>query len=168
MTDKGIEWFIIKNTLLLRCKGTWISILLYFEGFTVSIYQKYAVFYVFKGSFLLAAFFIDVLAGYNGTIFAYGQTASGKTHTMEVWRAFYFWSKPFSLWFCDWSIKILNIATNAQCKMEMGRSEFAFRMNVFMDINFFHITSWQNETTFAEVFSFFSTLRLVTLPKRMR
>ncbi|KAM8976683.1 kinesin heavy chain isoform 3-T3 [Pelodytes ibericus] len=25
----------------------------------------------------------DVLAGYNGTIFAYGQTASGKTHTME-------------------------------------------------------------------------------------
>ena len=22
--------------------------------------------------------------GYNGTIFAYGQTASGKTHTMEV------------------------------------------------------------------------------------
>lgn len=27
---------------------------------------------------------LDVLAGYNGTIFAYGQTASGKTHTMEV------------------------------------------------------------------------------------
>uniref|UniRef100_A0A8C9TM68 Kinesin-like protein n=1 Tax=Scleropages formosus TaxID=113540 RepID=A0A8C9TM68_SCLFO len=26
----------------------------------------------------------DVLAGYNGTIFAYGQTSSGKTHTMEV------------------------------------------------------------------------------------
>ena len=26
----------------------------------------------------------DVLSGYNGTIFAYGQTASGKTHTMEV------------------------------------------------------------------------------------
>lgn len=26
----------------------------------------------------------DVLAGYNGTIFAYGQTTSGKTHTMEV------------------------------------------------------------------------------------
>ena len=25
----------------------------------------------------------DVLKGYNGTIFAYGQTASGKTHTME-------------------------------------------------------------------------------------
>uniref|UniRef100_A0A8C5GCQ2 Kinesin-like protein n=1 Tax=Gouania willdenowi TaxID=441366 RepID=A0A8C5GCQ2_GOUWI len=25
----------------------------------------------------------DVLCGYNGTIFAYGQTASGKTHTME-------------------------------------------------------------------------------------
>lgn len=27
---------------------------------------------------------LDVLGGYNGTIFAYGQTASGKTHTMEV------------------------------------------------------------------------------------
>lgn len=26
----------------------------------------------------------DVLTGYNGTIFAYGQTSSGKTHTMEV------------------------------------------------------------------------------------
>lgn len=29
-------------------------------------------------------FLTDVLAGYNGTIFAYGQTSSGKTHTMEV------------------------------------------------------------------------------------
>ncbi|CAO2597495.1 Kinesin heavy chain isoform 5C [Lemmus lemmus] len=27
--------------------------------------------------------FTDVLEGYNGTIFAYGQTSSGKTHTME-------------------------------------------------------------------------------------
>ena len=27
--------------------------------------------------------FTDVLSGYNGTIFAYGQTSSGKTHTME-------------------------------------------------------------------------------------
>lgn len=26
----------------------------------------------------------DVLEGYNGTIFAYGQTSSGKTHTMEA------------------------------------------------------------------------------------
>lgn len=25
----------------------------------------------------------DVLQGFNGTIFAYGQTSSGKTHTME-------------------------------------------------------------------------------------
>lgn len=25
----------------------------------------------------------DVLSGFNGTIFAYGQTSSGKTHTME-------------------------------------------------------------------------------------
>lgn len=29
-------------------------------------------------------FSLDVLEGYNGTIFAYGQTSSGKTHTMEV------------------------------------------------------------------------------------
>ena len=28
-------------------------------------------------------FCLDVLMGYNGTIFAYGQTSSGKTHTME-------------------------------------------------------------------------------------
>ena len=28
-------------------------------------------------------YFSDVLNGYNGTIFAYGQTSSGKTHTME-------------------------------------------------------------------------------------
>lgn len=36
---------------------------------------------VYKG----AAYHIvqDVLSGYNGTIFAYGQTSSGKTHTME-------------------------------------------------------------------------------------
>ncbi|CAJ0941918.1 unnamed protein product, partial [Mesorhabditis belari] len=36
---------------------------------------------VYKGS----AYHIvqDVLSGYNGTIFAYGQTSSGKTHTME-------------------------------------------------------------------------------------
>lgn len=35
---------------------------------------------------LICCFFllIDVLCGYNGTIFAYGQTSSGKTHTMEV------------------------------------------------------------------------------------
>lgn len=26
----------------------------------------------------------DVLSGFNGTIFAYGQTSSGKTFTMEV------------------------------------------------------------------------------------
>lgn len=25
----------------------------------------------------------NVLEGYNGTIFAYGQTGTGKTHTME-------------------------------------------------------------------------------------
>lgn len=35
-------------------------------------------------SFSCFFLFIDVLCGYNGTIFAYGQTSSGKTHTMEV------------------------------------------------------------------------------------
>lgn len=34
--------------------------------------------------FCILIVFADVLSGYNGTIFAYGQTASGKTHTMEV------------------------------------------------------------------------------------
>ena len=33
--------------------------------------------------FFFFLFFLDVLMGYNGTIFAYGQTSSGKTHTME-------------------------------------------------------------------------------------
>ena len=32
----------------------------------------------------LVLFSLDVLSGYNATIFAYGQTSSGKTHTMEV------------------------------------------------------------------------------------
>ena len=35
---------------------------------------------------ILSFLFSDVLSGYNGTIFAYGQTSSGKTHTMEVSR----------------------------------------------------------------------------------
>lgn len=34
----------------------------------------------------------DVLSGYNGTVFAYGQTSSGKTHTMEVILIFNVWS----------------------------------------------------------------------------
>lgn len=34
--------------------------------------------------FLLLLLSLDVLSGYNATIFAYGQTSSGKTHTMEV------------------------------------------------------------------------------------
>mmetsp|Transcript_39127 Transcript_39127/g.87536 ORF Transcript_39127/g.87536 Transcript_39127/m.87536 type:complete len:187 (-) Transcript_39127:63-623(-) len=33
--------------------------------------------------FVAAPITEDVLAGYNATIFAYGQTSSGKTHTME-------------------------------------------------------------------------------------
>lgn len=44
-------------------------------------------FFLLKNKFCQRAnfnVFIDVLMGYNGTIFAYGQTSSGKTHTMEV------------------------------------------------------------------------------------
>ena len=36
-----------------------------------------------KGLHSTLFFIPDVLNGYNGTIFAYGQTSSGKTHTME-------------------------------------------------------------------------------------
>ena len=38
---------------------------------------------LFAVSILYQYFCLDVLSGYNGTIFAYGQTSSGKTHTME-------------------------------------------------------------------------------------
>lgn len=37
-----------------------------------------------KWVFVFSLMCADVLEGYNGTIFAYGQTSSGKTHTMEV------------------------------------------------------------------------------------
>ena len=44
-----------------------------------------AMFYFhFKLMTVTYCLFVDVLNGYNGTIFAYGQTASGKTHTIEV------------------------------------------------------------------------------------
>ena len=36
-----------------------------------------------NGWLLMATVVVDVLSGFNGTIFAYGQTSSGKTHTME-------------------------------------------------------------------------------------
>lgn len=39
---------------------------------------------VMERKMCVCVFFSDVLGGYNGTIFAYGQTSSGKTHTMEV------------------------------------------------------------------------------------
>ncbi|KAK3865873.1 hypothetical protein Pcinc_028540 [Petrolisthes cinctipes] len=42
-----------------------------------------SVFKVIKTFAYLYSFFMYVLNGYNGTIFAYGQTSSGKTHTME-------------------------------------------------------------------------------------
>ena len=40
----------------------------------------------------------DVLGGYNATIFAYGQTASGKTHTMEVRVVNAFLQPPQLMW----------------------------------------------------------------------
>lgn len=44
--------------------------------------QQFTVFHIFP--FCPHFINVDVLGGYNGTIFAYGQTSSGKTHTMEV------------------------------------------------------------------------------------
>ena len=38
--------------------------------------------FFFVSSFLIYQWGIGVLEGFNGTIFAYGQTSSGKTHTM--------------------------------------------------------------------------------------
>ncbi len=37
---------------------------------------------IYKSSLFIAYFPRDVLEGYNGTIFAYGQSGSGKTFTM--------------------------------------------------------------------------------------
>ena len=42
------------------------------------------ILFVFSSNYCMCNFLTDVLNGYNGTIFAYGQTSSGKTHTMEV------------------------------------------------------------------------------------
>uniref|UniRef100_A0AAX7UEX6 Kinesin-like protein n=1 Tax=Astatotilapia calliptera TaxID=8154 RepID=A0AAX7UEX6_ASTCA len=43
----------------------------------------------------------DVLCGYNGTIFAYGQTSSGKTHTMEVnFLLMKYIKLEFTVWLC--------------------------------------------------------------------
>jgi kinesin family protein 5 len=33
--------------------------------------------------YILFRSFLGVLEGFNGTVFAYGQTSSGKTHTMQ-------------------------------------------------------------------------------------
>uniref|UniRef100_A0A8C4ZV31 Kinesin-like protein n=1 Tax=Gadus morhua TaxID=8049 RepID=A0A8C4ZV31_GADMO len=54
----------------------------------------------------------DVLGGYNGTIFAYGQTSSGKTHTMEVVKIhlliFFISEKPSGTW---WSFHAMPLAS---------------------------------------------------------
>lgn len=55
--------------------------------YTVSGYQKIFVtlqLRLFISCSYCVCVCVDVLGGYNGTIFAYGQTSSGKTHTMEV------------------------------------------------------------------------------------
>lgn len=44
----------------------------------------YVTFVTFTSCLPVCSVVADVLGGYNGTIFAYGQTSSGKTHTMEV------------------------------------------------------------------------------------
>ena len=74
------------------CAQTFALQKLFFQG-KVYVYDK-----VFKPNstqeqvYMDAAYHIvqDVLSGYNGTIFAYGQTSSGKTHTMEVWLCCFF------------------------------------------------------------------------------
>uniref|UniRef100_A0A4W5NLA2 Kinesin-like protein n=1 Tax=Hucho hucho TaxID=62062 RepID=A0A4W5NLA2_9TELE len=76
--------------------NSYLAYLLPLLPITVFILKVVGVFLIFKlglktffhfCNFLKLSWFpsvyIDVLGGYNGTIFAYGQTASGKTHTME-------------------------------------------------------------------------------------
>uniref|UniRef100_A0A671Q1L8 Kinesin-like protein n=1 Tax=Sinocyclocheilus anshuiensis TaxID=1608454 RepID=A0A671Q1L8_9TELE len=50
---------------------------------TITKYRISCMGHLFKWNVLLCLCPADVLEGYNGTIFAYGQTSSGKTHTME-------------------------------------------------------------------------------------
>uniref|UniRef100_A0A8D3DZ64 Kinesin-like protein n=1 Tax=Scophthalmus maximus TaxID=52904 RepID=A0A8D3DZ64_SCOMX len=47
----------------------------------------------------------DVLGGYNGTIFAYGQTSSGKTHTMETGSDLY----------CELSLPVRGLQHSSHC-----------------------------------------------------
>jgi len=50
----------------------------------IYIIYIYIYVYIYVYLYLCGVRVSDVLGGYNGTIFAYGQTSSGKTHTMEV------------------------------------------------------------------------------------
>lgn len=63
-------------------KKTVISLL--FKAVMVQYLDSSNVIRTRETIFNLPYLFTDVLNGYNGTIFAYGQTSSGKTHTMEV------------------------------------------------------------------------------------
>jgi len=65
---------------------------------------KFFVFFLCSLKVIISYSFIeDVLSGYNGTIFAYGQTSSGKTHTMEVnnKKKFYFLFLIFHISICS-------------------------------------------------------------------
>lgn len=72
--------------------------------------------------------FSDVLGGYNGTIFAYGQTSSGKTHTMEV----------SSVWFCLQHDKYKHCHSKVQFQSFFPESNLRLFINV---ISFLHRVS---------------------------
>ena len=72
------------NKQLQQQKGKKIVVSLLFKAFMVQYLDNSNVIRTRETIFNLPYLFTDVLNGYNGTIFAYGQTSSGKTHTMEV------------------------------------------------------------------------------------
>ena len=72
------------NKQLQQQKGKKIVVSLLLKAFMVQYLDNSNVIRTRETIFNLPYLFTDVLNGYNGTIFAYGQTSSGKTHTMEV------------------------------------------------------------------------------------
>ena len=67
------------------CSFIECNVLLFsFIVWTFCVFGTHVTFSLGVDSNYALCVFADVLGGYNGTIFAYGQTSSGKTHTMEV------------------------------------------------------------------------------------
>lgn len=73
-----------KQTIMQQQKGKKTVVSFLFKAFMVQYLDNSNVVRTRETIFNLPYLFTDVLNGYNGTIFAYGQTSSGKTHTMEV------------------------------------------------------------------------------------